>query len=330
MTKNTISKSLIVLAIVLAFLIPVIFHGPIVPHVGVIIAMNIILASSLRLIYLTGQMSLAHGSMMTIGAYTSTLLVMKLGVSSWVGLLAAGLLASLFGCLIGYPLVRLKGIYFTMVTVFLGQIATLFIQQWADVTGGTNGIFNIPGPDPIAIGNILNIKFVTNSDFYYLILVIMLASLVLLYFIERSRIGLIFRSIQQADSLSESVGINTIWYKVVAFSIGCFFAGITGGFYSQYISTINTNTFGFLATIYVVIYMIVGGTGSFFGPIIGVIFLGMLPELTRFLKTYQPFLFAGILIVVIFLMPKGLAGIPDMLKSAIKKFRVRGAQNAGN
>lgn len=314
--------------IILSFLIPVFFPGPFISHIGIIIAMNIILASSLRLIYLTGQMSLAHGGMMTIGAYTSAILVMKLGISSWLGLLAAGISAALFACIVGYPLVRLKGIYFTMITVFLGQIATLFIQQWADVTGGVNGIFNIPGPDAIIIPNLVNIKFETNSEFYYLILIIMLISLFLLYFIEHSRIGFIFRSIQQADSLSESVGIDTIGYKVMAFSIGCFFAGITGGFYSQYIASINTTTFGFLSTIYVVIYMIVGGTGNFFGPIIGVIFLGILPEVTRFLKTYQPFLFAGILIIVIFLLPEGLIGIPKLIRSKIKKFRYRGAQHA--
>jgi branched-chain amino acid transport system permease protein len=310
--------------IILLFFIPSIFSGPYILHVCILIAINIILSASLRFINLTGEISLAHGGMMTVGAYTSTLLVMKLGVSSWLALAAAGFGTAIFACLIGFPFVRLKGIYFAMVTILLGQMVTLFVKQWSGLTGGTNGIFNIPRPDPIIIPGLINITFDSRSSFYFLILIIMLVSLTLLYVMERSRLGLIFRGIQQSDSLAESVGVNTIGYRVLAFSIGCFFAGLTGGFYSQYVSTINPGTFGFLFTVYIIIYMVVGGSKSFFGPIVGAFVLGIIPEITRPLETYQPYFFAGMLMLTIFFVPEGLVGVPRRIKMVVSRlFRSR-------
>jgi branched-chain amino acid transport system permease protein len=296
------------------FLIPLVFRGPYAVHILILIAINIILASSLRLINLTGQMSLAHGGMMTLGAYTSTLLVMKLGLSSWVALLLAGLLASIIACLVGFPFVRLKGMYFAMVTIFLAQMVTLVVQQWRGLTSGASGIYNIPRPDPIVIPGVLNITFSSRVDFYYLVLVIMLVSLLILYAIEHSRIGLTFRGIKQSDSLAESVGINTAGLKVLAFSIGCFFPGFIGGFYSQYIQSLSPDAFGFLFAIYILIYMVVGGSGRFAGPILGALILTLLPEVMRPLKDLQPFFFAGVLMLIIFLMPEGVVGLPRRLK----------------
>ena len=131
--------------------------------------------------------------------------------------------------------------------------------------------------------------------------------------IEHSRVGLTFRGIQQADSLAESVGINTTSYKVLAFTVGGFFAGLIGAFYAQYISTLDPTAFSFLFTIYILIYMIVGGAGSFLGPIIGAAFLTLVPEVARPLKSYMPLLFAAILMVIIFFMPEGLVGLPKRL-----------------
>jgi len=284
---------------------------------------NVVLASSLRLINLSGQMSLAHGGMMTIGAYTSTLLVMKLGLSSWAALPLAGLAAAFVASLVGFPFVRLKGIYFSIVTIFFSEMVVLTAQQWQGLTGGSTGIFNIPRPNPIDIPRILTIAFSSKGDFYYLALVLMLISLLILYAVENSRIGLTFQGIQQTDSLAESVGINTIGYKVLAFSIGSFFAGITGGFYSHYISAISPDAFSFLFTIYILVYMTVGGEKRFIGPILGAVVLTLLPEFLRPLKAFVPFFFAAVLIAVIFFMPEGMAGLPERTKRGIEKLLKR-------
>jgi branched-chain amino acid transport system permease protein len=332
MNKRSSLQSVAYLFIVVAlFLLPTFGLGPYALHLCIVMAMNVILASSLRLIFLTGQMSLAHGAMMTVGAYTSALLVMKLGFSSWLALLLCGFPAAILALIIGYPLTKLKGMYFAMVTIFIAQILQLVGAQWRGLTGGAVGIFNIPGPDPVVIPGVLKADFSAKADFYYLVLILTIVSLLIFWAIERSRVGLTFRGLSQSDSMTESVGIDTATYKVLAFVIGCFFPGLTGGFYSQYVSAIAPDTFAFLFTIYILIYMIVGGSGKFLGPIVGAAILTILPEIARPLKEYVPFLFAAILMLVIFFFPGGIMGLPERLRQITGRARTKEeVQHAGN
>jgi branched-chain amino acid transport system permease protein len=295
-------------------ILPLVLPGPYYIHTFILTMMNIILASSLRLINLSGQMSLAHGGMATLGAYASTLLVMKLGFSSWVAMLFAGLFVALIAALAGIPFVRLKGIYFSIVTVFFSEMVVLTAQQWESLTGGSGGIYNIPRPDALPF-----FAFTSKIDFYYLALFLMLLSLIIVYAVERSRVGLTFRGIRQTDSLAESIGINTPGYKILAFTVGCFFAGVVGAFHSQYISAISPDGFGFLFTIYILVYMTVGGAEVFSGPIVGAFVLTILPEVARGLKEYVPFIYAAVLIAVIFFMPDGLAGVPARIRKAVRR-----------
>lgn len=303
--------------IVLAFLIPLFMKDVYILHILIMATMSIILASSLRLILTSGQMSLGHGGMMAIGAYTSAIMVMKLGLSTWVLLPVAGLAAAVVALLVGYPFTRLKGIYFVMVTVFLAQIVELILEQWRSMTGGTSGLTSIPRPNAIVIPGLLNIDFSSKAEFYYLILVISLVSLLILYALEHSYIGRNWKSIQQSDSLAESVGINTARYKVLAFTIGCFFAGIAGAFYAHYMAVLTPSGFGFLYAVYTLVYMVAGGMKRFAGPIIGAVVLTILPEWVRVLKVYQPILFAAVLILIIFFLPEGIVSLPERLKKFI-------------
>lgn len=289
--------------------LPLVLSGPYYTHILILTMMNVVLASSLRLINLSGQMSLAHGGMMTVGAYASALLVMKAGFSFWVAMPVSAIFVALVAGAIGYPFVRLKGIYFSIVTIFFSEVVVLTAQQWQSLTGGSAGIFAIPRPNAVFF-----VDFASKTDFYYLMLALMVVCLAILYAVERSRVGMILRAIQQADSLSESVGIDTTGYKVLAFGIGSFFAGLMGAFYSHYISAINPDAFSFLFTIYVLVYMTVGGEKRFIGPILGAAVLTILPEVARPLKAFMPFLFAAVLIVVIFFVPEGMVGLPKLLK----------------
>jgi branched-chain amino acid transport system permease protein len=298
-----------VLFAVCAGFLPLILPGPFHLHVAILTMMYIILSSSLRLVSLSGQMSLAHGGMVTMGAYTSALLAMKLGLSFWLTMPIAGLGTALVATLVGYPFVRLKGIYFSIVTVFFSEMVVLIAQQWEGLTGGSGGIFGIPRPGKVAILSFLSIDFSSKAHFYYLALVMMVVSLAVIYLIEKSRIGLTLRGVKQADSLAESVGIDTRGYKVLAFAMGCFFAGLVGAFFSHYISAVAPDTFGFLFTIYILVYMVVGGAESFAGPILGAFVLTIFPEATRAFKEFVPFFFAAVLIAVIFFVPDGMAGL---------------------
>lgn len=308
--------------IIILFLVPLFIKGPYQLHMLIMAGIAIILASSVRLISSAGLLSLAHGGMMAIGAYTSALLVMKLGISSWAALLLAGITAGLFALLIGYPFVRLKGLYFALTTVFLNEVINLIIAQWKNLTGGSMGIISIPRPNPIVIPGLLNIDFSSKVDFYYFILILTLVVLLILYAFEHSRIGLTWRSIGQAPVVAESIGINVARFQVMSFSIGCFFAGIAGAFYSHYITALTPSSFNMFWSIYIVIYMTVGGMGSFAGPIIGAFLLTLLPESASFLKEYQPYVFAGVLILATFLLPDGLISLPERLKKLFGKRRI--------
>lgn len=315
MSRRKLAELGTTVALVIAMVLVGLFvKGPYILHVFILIMVRVVLASSLRLINLTGQLSLAHGGLVTLGAYASALLAMKAGLSTWLAMLLAAILAGLVSCLIGFPFSRLKGIYFAMVSIFFVQVIVLTVQQWRSLTGGASGLYNIPRPDAF-----LGIEFKSKTSFFFLMLVLMLVSLLIMWAVERSRVGLTFRGIQQADSLAESVGINTTGYKVLAFSIGGFFNGLVGAFYAHYVSALDPTAFGFLFTIYVLIYMIVGGAGSFAGPIIGAALLTVLPEVARPLESYMPFVFAAILMLIIFLMPEGLVGLPQRLSKLVRR-----------
>ena len=303
----------------LLFLIPVFVKATYVLHILIMVAVNVILASSLRLIATSGQLSLGHGGMMAIGAYTSALLVMKLGFSTWATLPAAGLATGGIAVLVGYPFTRLRRIYFTMVTIFFAEVIRLIIEQWRELTGGTSGLLNIPRPNTIFAFGFVGIDFTSRAHFYYLILVMVLITLLVLYALEHSRIGLTLYSIQQADLLAESVGINTTRFKVIVFGIGSFFAGVAGAFYSHYMAVLTPTSFGVFYAINILVYMVVGGMGRFSGPIIGALVLTVLPESVRVLKEYQPFVFAGVMMLTVLFLPEGLVGLPERLRRLVKE-----------
>jgi branched-chain amino acid transport system permease protein len=306
--------------IVLLFLIPLFVKGAYFLHILIMAGIAVILTSSLRTIAITGQISLAHAGFMAIGAYTSALLVMKLDLSFWAAFPIGGIVATLLALLVGYPFVRVKRVYFSMLTLFLGEVIRLTISEWRDLTHGTSGLLNIPRPNSIVIPGLLNIAFDSKVPYYYLILALVLISLLFFYRIDSSRVGRILLAIQQGDYVAESVGIHVANFKVLALCVGCFFAGITGSFYAHYIKVLTPDSFGVLQAIYIVVYMVVGGRKRFYGAIIGAFILTLLPEFFRTLKEYQPFVFVGILLAIIFLLPDGLVRLPEEIKLRVKRF----------
>jgi branched-chain amino acid transport system permease protein len=312
--------SYLVLILVL-FLIPLFTKDAYLLHILIMTGINIILAISLRAIATTGQMSLAHAGFMAIGAYTSALLVMKLGLSFWVALPLGGLASAVIALLVGYPFVRVKRVYFAMLTLFLGAVIRLIIMEWRNLTRGSSGLLDIPPPNSLNFFGLYNIVFDSKIPYYYLILVLMLITLLFLYRIDSSRVGRTLLAIQQDDSVAESVGINVTNFKVFAWCVGCFFAGIAGAFYAHFIKTLTPDSFGVLQAIYVIVYMVVGGRRRFYGAILGAFILTLLPEFFRILKEYQPLVFVGILLVITFFLPGGLADLPKLGASMLKRLK---------
>lgn len=307
------------LLIILLFVLPIFIKSEYYLHVLILCAINIILASSLRAITTTGQISLGHAGFMSIGAYTSAILVMKLGLSTYAALLLGGIAAMVVAAVIAYPVTRVKTVYFAMLTLFLGEVIRLVLTEWRTMTGGTSGILNIPPLGTISILGLFSIDFATKLPNFYFVLVLMLITLLFLYSVDRSYIGMTFKAVAQDDSLASSTGINVAKFKAVIFCTGCFFAGLAGSFYAHYMSVLTPGSFGLFTSIYVLIYVVVGGPRRFAGAIIGAFILTLVPEIFRPLKEYQPFVFVAVLYLVVFLLPGGLVDLPEQIRLQIRR-----------
>ncbi|MEZ5828136.1 MAG: branched-chain amino acid ABC transporter permease [Hyphomicrobiales bacterium] len=279
----------------------------------VLLVINVLLVSSYRLLALTGEWSLAHVVIMGVGAYGSGLLAKELNFPVPISMLCGGLLAALIAFLLSYPLFRMKAFYFLIGSFAAGEIIRL-IWKWSELTflfGGPKGIKRIPPFPDIDFGPI-SIDFYDPVNYYYLCLIVVLLSLLVLYRIERSRIGLTFNAIHWQDKLAESVGVNTFRYRMLAFVVSSFFAGIAGALYAHYVGAVAPNRFDVEEMVYVLIWAIVGGTATFYGPILGVVVLTILNEIVlRALQIDQmrPMFYGATLILFILFLPDGLESI---------------------
>jgi branched-chain amino acid transport system permease protein len=283
----------------------------------VLLVINVLLVASYRLLTLTGEWSLAHVVIMGVGAYGSALTAKKLGVPVPLAMLAGAAVAALFAFLLSFPLFRMKGFYFLIGSFAAGEVVRL-VWKWSELTwlfGGPKGIKLIP---PFPDIEALSIEFYNPVNYYYLCLVVAAVSLLVLYRIERSRIGLTFHAIHWQDKLAESVGVDTFRYRTLAFVVSAFFAGLAGALYAHYVGTVNANRFGVEAMVYVLIWAIVGGTATFYGPILGVVVLTVLNEVVLRalqLDEMRPMFYGAILIVSILFLPNGLESLVPKLKA---------------
>jgi branched-chain amino acid transport system permease protein len=286
------------------------------------IVINSLMAASLRTIFLIGEFSLGHVGFMCIGAYSSALLTMKAGLPFGITLPAAGLMAGLTAILIGYPFMRVKGIYFVILTVVTSESFRLLAYNWRSLTGGTDGLIGFPGAGSLSIPGFAQIDFTGFTEYYYLTLTVVSSSLFILYRLEKSNLGFTWITIREADKMASAVGINVLKYKVINFSIACFFAGVGGALLAHSEQTLSpqaSSVFGVMTTIYFLVYMVVGGKSSFIGPIVGAIVLSFIMEFTRPMQEYQPMIIGAIAIAVVMLLPEGLASIP----AKIDKWRAK-------
>ena len=296
-------------------------------HVIIMIYLYIMLAGGLRLVMSTGQVSFAHAAFWAIGSYASALLVMKVGFSFWIALPLSGIIAGIFGVLIGYPCLRLKGPYFFIITLSFGEVARLFFTSWVDLFGGANGIAGIPYPDPIRLPLLGVIQFQSRSiQYYYLLLLMMLVSLLVMYRIERSRFGVTCTAIRESDDLCSSLGINAMGHKIILFIVACIMAGLAGSFYAHYMTYISPDFFTFWESMSFLLIAVIGGSGSATGVILGAIILTLVPELAREAKRLEPLIFGGLLVVVLRFIPGGLWGL---IERSLRKSRLLNNQQRG-
>ncbi|MFC1848025.1 branched-chain amino acid ABC transporter permease [Chloroflexota bacterium] len=326
MNRGIIAKGIGLLVLIVVFFVPSFIDDLYYIHTLIMVMYYIILALSLRLIMKLGDVSFAHAAFAAIGAYGSALFVIELDLPFWAAFPLAGIVAALIAVVVGFPSLRLRGAYFFLVTFAFGQIIVIVLGgYWEDIFGGYTGLVGIPGPDPIGPW-----EFISKTPYYYFILSLALITGFIMWRIDRSRIGLILRSIAERDVLAHSLGINIMKYRMLAFITGCFFAGLAGSFYAHYVHIVSPESFSFLKSIQIVAFCVVGGTASIAGPIIGVCALTALSEIVQEQGPYE-FIVYGIALVVVFLfLPDGLLGLPKRVSGIAEKLSsVRSSMRSG-
>ena len=309
-------EKMIFYVILLAILgcVPVFFRN--LYQLGVITFMlvNVLLAVSCWFIMTTGQVTLGHAGFAAIGGYLSAALTARYGLSSWWSLLIAMVTAGMIAFVIGYITLRIKGIYFIVATLALGEVIRVVFGAWDHPFGGLVGIMNLPSPNPIIIPGLPTIEWGSKVSLYYLTLVLSLIGIVMMHRVNRSPIGLVFQGIRQADDLAENVGINIMGYKVLAFVMGCMFAGMAGVLYTYIVGSIQPSSFTLIQSAYYLVYVAVGGSINVFGPILGALVLNILSEFLRPVKEFEPIVFALVLIGAVLLLRGGLIGLLETLR----------------
>ena len=281
-------------------------------QVLMLIGINIVLAVSLNLVNgFTGQFSIGHAGFMAVGAYTSAMFTLKIGqplAASWhflpgpvaeglallMALVAGGLLAAVAGWIVGLPSLRLRGDYLAIVTLGFGEIIRVLILN-IDAIGAARGLPGIP----------------QYSTFFWVfgtaVLVIVVARR-----IATSTHGRALFAIRDDEVAAEALGVDTTRYKVLAFVLGAFFAGVAGGLFAHFLSYLNPSSFTFLKSIEVIAMVVLGGMGSISGSVLAAILLTLLPEVLRPVKDFRLVIYSLMLIILMITRPQGLLGTREL------------------
>ena len=281
----------------------------------VFLTINVLLVSTYRLLTLTGEWSLGHVVIMGVGAYASALYTKEFGLFVPVSMLLGGITAALIAILLSFPLFRMKGFYFLIGSFAAGEIIRLLWKRFREPFGGPKGIKGIdPMPD-FSIG-IYDFDFFEPISYYYFAGTIVILCLWVLWRIEKSPVGLTFHAVHWQDKLAEASGVNLRAYRTLAFAIASGFAGIGGALMAHYVGTINPNSFDVEVMVFVLTWAIVGGTGTFYGPILGCVLLTVLNEIVlreMGFEQLRPLIYGAILIASILFLPNGLESIVQRL-----------------
>ena len=293
-----------------------------------LIGITIIAALGLNLLVgYCGQLSVGHAGFIAVGAYTTAVLTSKLGVPFLLALLCSGAMAGLVGLIFGLPSVRVKGFYLAITTIAAQFIIIWIINHWSSVTGGFVGI----SVAPASIGNMV---LKSEASQFYLIMVITALCILLAKNLARGKVGRAFVAVRDNDLAAEVMGINLLYYKLLAFFIGCFLAGIAGSLFATWVGFMNAEHFTLTDSILYIGMIIIGGLGTTLGPILGVVVIRLLQQgimyISPFLEGTFPVLPAGFtsglgpmvfgLVIVLFLVlePRGLAHRWTLFKAAYR------------
>jgi branched-chain amino acid transport system permease protein len=282
-------------------------------HLSILALIWVIMAQGQNLIQgYTGYVSIVGAGFMGIGAYSSTLMGIHFQWPIWATMAVAPLITALSALATGYPSLRVKGHYFAIVTLAFNLIIVIVLVNYSELTKGETGMSNIPKPWG---GN--------REAFFYLALLLAASLTLLSALIARSRVGEILLAIRQNEDLVGAIGIAAWKYKLFAFVVSAMYAGLAGALYAHFQGFINPEIFGVAQSLDAILAVILGGSGTIAGPVIGAFLVVFLPELLRFADSFRLILYGLILVLATIFMPIGIVGVGKELMAKLSRKDLR-------
>lgn len=306
---NFLSKYLVLLALLAAA--PFAVLSPFVTHIGVMIGIYTTLALSMNLMLRIGQISFAHGAFMGLGAYGSALMMMRLDLPFAVAFFAAALGVTLLAWLVGVLFLRIRGVYFVLLTFAFGEIIVLTFVEWVSLFGGSGGLPGVPSP------SLFGYAISGREAFYLLSLALAAFAYASVRAIYSTELGGVITSLDENEALTRSLGIDSRRYRLLTFCYSAFLAGMAGALYGHYLTLVTPEDYGFWVPVNLVMMNVIGGIAHPIGSVLGALLLVPLPELLRDAKQYQMLLYGIVLIFFLLFMPDGVHGLINKLKGRL-------------
>ena len=303
-----------ILFCVLVLIAPWFFQGGYLLNVLVFVGINTMLAVALNLLLgYAGQISLGHAGFFGLGAYLSGILTATCGWNPWLAMLLAALIVGVLACLIGFPILKLKGHYLAMATLGLGIIIYIVFNETVDYTGGPSGLSGIPNL------SLAGITFDSDLKNYYLIWGVSLAVMLFAVNLANSRVGRALRAVHDSEVAARVMGVNAGLLKVQIFTLSAVISSLAGSLYAHTMTFVSPASFGFNFSIELLTMVVIGGLGSIYGSFLGAALLTLLPEFLRAAHDYDIIIYGALLMVMVIFMPGGLVRVvPDLYRKFFK------------
>jgi branched-chain amino acid transport system permease protein len=319
-TKRNPAKWIIIIAVAgVLCALPQIVTTQYYLHLIVVSMIWIVLTSGLNIIQgYAGYVSLCQVAFYGLGAYCSGLMTIKLGTPLALNMVGAVALGLVIGTIIGIPTLRTKGHYFSITTLAFTLLVYIVMKNWYEVTGGEHG-FAVPALKE----SIFGLPLGSRDGYYYLALICAASSLIFVYRLINSKTGRAIVSLRENENLAQAVGINTVMVKVLAFNTCAVMGCIAGVLYAHYMNYVNPSTFAAGIGMNAILAVMVGGSGTVIGPVIGSLVVVFLPEVLRVADIYRQLVFGVVMIAIVFVMPKGVVSpIVGLIERAKERRRV--------
>ncbi len=304
LTQSLFFKRGLPALIAIGMIIMPIFSSMYQTNIMISALLYVILALGLNIVVgIAGQLVLGYVAFYGVGAYTYALLNQFFGMGFWVCLPLGGFVAVIFGLALGFPVLRLRGDYLAIVTLGFGEIVRIFLQNWSDITGGPRGISNIPPPS--FFGMEMDLPM-TTTYIYYLVLIAVLITIVIISRIKNSRVGLALQALREDEIAAQAMGIDITKVKLSAFALGSCWAGFAGVIFAAKTSFINPASFTFMESAMILSMVVLGGMGSITGVILAALILVLAPEYLRAFSEYRLLIFGAVMVLMMIFRPQGL------------------------